>query len=108
MASNDEHHEAFLERAKALTDLEFTYVNSCQVYGNQKKSVISTTEVATQIFCRSCLKYLSLRVAHVLVDEKGETADAKSPRVFYSFFSKEAKSLMRYKKLACSAVCQGW
>lgn len=38
MASNDEHQKAFLERAKALADLKFTYVVSCQVYGNQKKS----------------------------------------------------------------------
>lgn len=38
MASNDDNQKAFLERAKALADLKFTYVVSCQVYGNQKKS----------------------------------------------------------------------
>jgi callose synthase len=38
MASNDENQKAFLERARALADLKFTYVVSCQVYGNQKKS----------------------------------------------------------------------
>lgn len=29
---------AFDDRAQALADLKFTYVVSCQIYGNQKKS----------------------------------------------------------------------
>ncbi|KAG7561405.1 Glycosyl transferase family 48 [Arabidopsis thaliana x Arabidopsis arenosa] len=86
MASNDDNQKAFLERAKALADLKFTYVVSCQVYGNQKKS--------SDIHNRSCytnilqlmLKYPSLRVAYV--DEREETADAKSPKVFYSVLLK--------------------
>ncbi|CAH8340872.1 unnamed protein product [Eruca vesicaria subsp. sativa] len=48
--------------------------------------LISTTGVATQIFCSSCLKYLSLRVSYV--GERGETADAKSSKVFYSVLLK--------------------
>ena len=31
-------HKAFQDHAQALADLKFTYVVSCQVYGNQKKS----------------------------------------------------------------------
>lgn len=38
MVSNDKHQKAFLESAKAQAELKFTYVFSCQVYGNQKKS----------------------------------------------------------------------
>lgn len=35
---NDKEKKAFIDRAQALADLKFTYVVSCQVYGNQKKS----------------------------------------------------------------------
>ncbi|KAF3517307.1 hypothetical protein DY000_02061736 [Brassica cretica] len=86
MASNDEHQKAFLERAKALADLKFTYVVSCQVYGNQKKSGdIHNRSCYTNIL-QLMLKYPSLRVAYV--DEREETADAKSPKVFYSVLLK--------------------
>lgn len=36
--SYEDDQKAFSDRAKALADLKFTYVVSCQVYGNQKKS----------------------------------------------------------------------
>jgi callose synthase len=35
---NFEQQKHFYEFAQALADLKFTYVVSCQVYGNQKKS----------------------------------------------------------------------
>ncbi|AEE79878.1 unnamed protein product [Arabidopsis thaliana] len=86
MASNDENQKAFLERARALADLKFTYVVSCQVYGNQKKSGdIHNRSCYTNIL-QLMLKYPSLRVAYV--DEREETADAKSPKVFYSVLLK--------------------
>ena len=31
-------HKKIFEYSQSLTDLKFTYVVSCQVYGNQKKS----------------------------------------------------------------------
>lgn len=36
--SNEDDQKTFSDRARALADLKFTYVVSCQVYGNQKKS----------------------------------------------------------------------
>lgn len=33
-----EAHKKIFDYSQALTDLKFTYVVSCQVYGNQKKS----------------------------------------------------------------------
>ncbi|CAB86938.1 putative protein [Arabidopsis thaliana] len=74
MASNDENQKAFLERARALADLKFTYVVSCQVYGNQKKS--------GDIHNRSCYT----NILQLMLKE--ETADAKSPKVFYSVLLK--------------------
>jgi callose synthase len=34
----NERDRRLLEQAKALADLKFTYVVSCQLYGSQKKS----------------------------------------------------------------------
>lgn len=38
LESDVDDQKAFMDRARALADLKFTYVVSCQVYGNQKKS----------------------------------------------------------------------
>lgn len=38
MELSEEKRKAFYDRAQALTDLKFTYVVSCQIYGAQKKS----------------------------------------------------------------------
>ncbi|XP_010525558.1 PREDICTED: putative callose synthase 6 isoform X2 [Tarenaya hassleriana] len=84
--SNDEDQKAFLDRAKALADMKFTYVVSCQVYGNQKKS--------SDLHDRSCytnilqlmLKYPSLRVAYV--DEREEKVEGRSHKVYYSVLLK--------------------
>lgn len=38
MDLNEEDQEDFREKARALADLKFTYVVSCQIYGAQKKS----------------------------------------------------------------------
>lgn len=35
---NFEEKKGFFDDAQAMADLKFTYVVSCQVYGNQKKS----------------------------------------------------------------------
>ncbi|KAJ0267286.1 hypothetical protein HA466_0011380 [Hirschfeldia incana] len=92
MVSNDKHQKAFLESAKAQAELKFTYVFSCQVYGNQKKSGdIHNTSCYTNIL-QLMLKYPSLRVAYV--DEREETTDAKSLKVFYFFSSKEMASFI--------------
>lgn len=36
--TNHRDYRILKERAQAFADLKFTYVVSCQVYGNQKKS----------------------------------------------------------------------
>jgi len=35
---SDDTNKKLIEDAKAMADLKFTYVVSCQVYGSQKKS----------------------------------------------------------------------
>ncbi|KAJ4898500.1 putative callose synthase 6 [Raphanus sativus] len=93
MVSNDKHQKAFLESAKAQAELKFTYVFSCQVYGNQKKSGdIHNRSCYTNIL-QLMLKYPSLQVAYV--DEREETADAKSLKVFYFFLKGGGKFYLK-------------
>ncbi|CAN4104415.1 unnamed protein product [Withania somnifera] len=73
---NQTDYRALKERARALADLKFTYVVSCQIYGAQKK-------------CSE--QYPSLRVAYI--DERDETVNGKSEKVYYSVLVKGGDKL---------------
>ncbi|KAJ8749374.1 hypothetical protein K2173_018863 [Erythroxylum novogranatense] len=83
--------DSYEKRAQALADLKFTYVVSCQVYGNQKKS--------SDLRDRSCyinilnlmLTYPSLRVAYI--DEREETVNGQSQKFYYSVLVKGGDKL---------------
>ncbi|XP_010462583.1 PREDICTED: callose synthase 7-like [Camelina sativa] len=89
--SNEDDQKAFSDRARALADLKFTYVVSCQVYGNQKKSSESRDRSCYNNILQLMLKYPSLRVAYI--DEREETVNGKSQKVFYSVLLKGCDKL---------------
>ncbi|KAK7350678.1 hypothetical protein VNO77_09549 [Canavalia gladiata] len=64
--------------SRAQADLKFTYVVSCQIYGQQKQR--KTPEAADIALLLQ--RNEALRVAFIHVDES--TTDANTPRVFYS------------------------
>ncbi|PPS13363.1 hypothetical protein GOBAR_AA07211 [Gossypium barbadense] len=84
-----ENDQRYMEQAQALANMKFTYVVSCQVYGAQKKSSDQRD--------RSCylnilnLMYPSLRVAYI--DEREETVEEKSQKVYYSVLVKGGEKL---------------
>ncbi|KAL0758022.1 hypothetical protein Bca101_095690 [Brassica carinata] len=84
-------NENFMNRARALADLKFTYVVSCQVYGNQKKSSEAKDRSCYNNILQLMLKYPSLRVAYI--DEREETVNNKSQKVFYSVLLKGGDKL---------------
>ncbi|CAN7096971.1 unnamed protein product [Brassica rapa subsp. narinosa] len=84
-------NENFMNRARALADLKFTYVVSCQVYGNQKKSSEGRDRSCYNNILQLMLKYPSLRVAYI--DEREETVNNKSQKVFYSVLLKGGNKL---------------
>ncbi|KAL0884530.1 hypothetical protein Bca101_008511 [Brassica carinata] len=86
-ASNEE----FMNRARALADLKFTYVVSCQIYGNQKKSSKGSDRNRYNNILQLMLKYPSLRVAYI--DEREEIINDKSQKVFYSVLLKGGNKL---------------
>ncbi|KAF7833505.1 callose synthase 7-like [Senna tora] len=75
-----------LDRAQALADLKFTYVVSCQIYGSQKKSQNARDRSCYTNILNLMLMYPALRVAYI--DEKEETVDGKSQKVYYSVLVK--------------------
>ncbi|CAK8565388.1 unnamed protein product [Lathyrus sativus] len=80
----NDRDKRLLEQAKALADLKFTYVVSCQLYGLQKKS--------KNTFDRSCFNnILNLMVTHsalrvAYIDETEDTKGGK--KVYYSVLVK--------------------
>ncbi|TKY73602.1 Callose synthase 10 [Spatholobus suberectus] len=64
--------------SRAQADLKFTYVVSCQIYGQQKQR--KTPEAADIALLLQ--RNEALRVAFIHVDES--TTDANTPKVFYS------------------------
>ncbi|CAF2314846.1 unnamed protein product [Brassica rapa subsp. trilocularis] len=84
-------YDEFMNRARALADLKFTYVVSCQVYGNQKKSSDGRDRSCYNNILQLMLKYPSLRVAYI--DEREETINKKSQKVFYSVLLKGCNKL---------------
>ncbi|XP_061360871.1 callose synthase 10 [Gastrolobium bilobum] len=64
--------------SRAQTDLKFTYVVSCQIFGQQKQRKAPEAADISLLLQRN----EALRVAFIHVDES--TTDANTPRVFYS------------------------
>ncbi|KAL2322518.1 hypothetical protein Fmac_026897 [Flemingia macrophylla] len=79
-------NKKFLEDAQAMADLKFTYVLSCQVYGDLKKSKNERDKSCYINILGLMLTHSSLRVAYI--DEIEETKDGKSQKVYYSVLVK--------------------
>ncbi|GAA0150001.1 hypothetical protein LIER_09035 [Lithospermum erythrorhizon] len=88
---NNKDYKIFKSHAQALADLKFTYVVSCQVYGAQKKSSDSRERSCYMNILNLMLKYPSLRVAYI--DEREETVNGKSEKVWYSVLVKGGDKL---------------
>ncbi|KAI3698658.1 hypothetical protein L2E82_42371 [Cichorium intybus] len=80
------HHMDLKERARAMADLKFTYVVSCQVYGAQKKSSDERDQKSYINILNLMLTYPSLRVAYI--DEREATINGISQKVYYSVLVK--------------------
>ncbi|XP_059281975.1 callose synthase 7-like [Lycium ferocissimum] len=88
---NKTDYRALKEHAQALADLKFTYVVSCQIYGNQKKSTEQRDRSCYINILNLMLTYPSLRVAYI--DERDETVNGKSEKVYYSVLVKGGDTL---------------
>ncbi|KAM4105419.1 hypothetical protein ACJW30_06G231200 [Castanea mollissima] len=86
-----EDHKVFKDRAQALANLKFTYVVSCQVYGNQKKSDDARDRSCYINILNLMLTYPSLRVAYI--DEREEKINGKSQKLYYSVLVKGGEKL---------------
>ncbi|KAK8958474.1 Callose synthase 7 [Platanthera guangdongensis] len=78
-------------KAQAITDMKYTYVVSCQVYGMQKKSSEARDKSCYQNILNLMLMYPQLRVAYI--DEREETVDGKSEKFYYSVLVKGGDKL---------------
>ncbi|XP_076942454.1 callose synthase 7-like [Bidens hawaiensis] len=85
--NKDKHQMDLKERERAMADLKFTYVVSCQIYGAQKKSSKKSDQSVYENILNLMLTYPSLRVAYI--DEREDTTnDDKSQKVYYSVLVK--------------------
>ncbi|KAL6134958.1 hypothetical protein ACLB2K_067186 [Fragaria x ananassa] len=84
LSQNDE--KDILDRAQALADLKFTYVVSCQIYGEQKNSSESRDKSCYTNILKLMLTYPSLRVAYI--DTREETVNGKSQKNYFSVLVK--------------------
>ncbi|XP_068345773.1 callose synthase 7-like [Pyrus communis] len=84
LSENDE--QADQARAKALADLKFTYVVSCQVYGAQKISNESREKSYYTNILKLMLTYSSLRIAYI--DTREEQVNEKPKKTYYSILVK--------------------
>ncbi|XP_020701852.1 callose synthase 7 isoform X1 [Dendrobium catenatum] len=82
---------AYGAKAQAITDMKYTYVVSCQVYGMQKKSGEARDKSCYQNILNLMLKYPQLRVAYI--DEREETVGGKSDKFYYSVLVKGGDKL---------------
>ncbi|KAK3012046.1 hypothetical protein RJ639_010710, partial [Escallonia herrerae] len=87
----NKEHRTLKESAQALTDLKFTYVVSCQVYGAQKKSSEKRDQSCYNNILNLMIMYPSLRVGYI--DEREETVNGKSAKVYYSVLVKGGDKL---------------
>ncbi|XP_042024280.1 callose synthase 5-like [Salvia splendens] len=78
---------SFYNQLDAVADMKFTYVATCQNYGNQKRS---GDRRATDIL-NLMVNHPSLRVAYI--DEVEEREGGKSQRVYYSVLIKAVDNL---------------
>ncbi|GAB2275112.1 Callose synthase 7 [Dionaea muscipula] len=88
---SDVHNKATFDYSQALTDLKFTYVVSCQVYGAQKKSSDDRDRSCASNILNLMLTYPSLRVAYI--DERDEKVGGKSEKIYYSVLVKGGDKL---------------
>ncbi|KAJ4980938.1 hypothetical protein NE237_031775 [Protea cynaroides] len=72
--------------SQAVADMKFTYVVSCQIYGQQKKSSDARDRSCYQNILNLMLQYPSLRVAYI--DEREEPINGKPEKVYYSVLLK--------------------
>ncbi|XP_004499983.1 callose synthase 7 [Cicer arietinum] len=80
----NEKDKRLLEQAKALADLKFTYVVSCQLYGSQKKSKNTFDRSCYNNILNLMVTHSALRVAYI--DEAEDTKGGK--KVYYSVLVK--------------------
>ncbi|XWS41048.1 hypothetical protein CRYUN_Cryun17cG0047500 [Craigia yunnanensis] len=87
----EEDEGSYGEQAQALANMKFTYVVSCQVYGAQKKSSDARDRSCYLNILNLMLTYPSLRVAYI--DEREETVNGRSQKVYYSVLVKGGEKL---------------
>ncbi|CAL5202065.1 unnamed protein product [Lathyrus oleraceus] len=80
----NDRDKRLLEQAKALADLKFTYVVSCQLYGSQKKSKNTFDRSCYNNILNLMVTHSALRVAYI--DETEDTKGGK--KVYYSVLVK--------------------
>ncbi|XP_043687669.1 callose synthase 7-like [Telopea speciosissima] len=83
-----DHREqtALATHSEAVADMKFTYVVSCQIYGQQKKSSEARDRSCYQNILNLMLQYRSLRVAYI--DEREENVNGKPEKFYYSVLLK--------------------
>ncbi|KAJ8424950.1 hypothetical protein Cgig2_018757 [Carnegiea gigantea] len=84
-------HKKIFDYSQALTDLKFTYVVSCQVYGQQKKASDARERSCANNILNLMLTYPSLRIAYI--DEREEKVNEKTEKVYYSVLVKGGDKL---------------
>ncbi|XP_043699238.1 callose synthase 7-like isoform X3 [Telopea speciosissima] len=88
---NYREQTALAANSQAVADMKFTYVVSCQIYGQQKKSNDPRDRSCYQNILNLMLQYPSLRVAYI--DEREETVNGKPEKVYYSVLLKGGDKL---------------
>ncbi|KAH6795563.1 hypothetical protein C2S51_036549 [Perilla frutescens var. frutescens] len=89
--TNHHDYEKLKVQAQALADLKFTYVVSCQLYGQQKMSSDPRERGHYSNILNLMLSCRNLRVAYI--DEREETVDKKAEKVYYSVLVKGGDKL---------------
>ncbi|XP_042501698.1 putative callose synthase 6 isoform X2 [Macadamia integrifolia] len=83
---NNREERALAANSQAVVNMKFTYVVSCQIYGQQKKSSDPRDRSCYQNILNLMLQYPSLRVAYI--DEREETVNGNLEKVYYSVLLK--------------------
>ncbi|XP_078151052.1 callose synthase 7-like [Carex rostrata] len=77
-----------LAKSSALADIKFTYVVSCQIYGQMKASKESRDRLCYQNILALMTAHRSLRVAYIDERDEEEEVNGKSLKVYYSVLVK--------------------
>ncbi|KAF8408945.1 hypothetical protein HHK36_005015 [Tetracentron sinense] len=85
------HDQTATARSRAVTDMKFTYVVSCQIYGAMKKANEGRNRTCYQNILNLMLTYSSLRVAYI--DEREESVNGKPQKIYYSVLVKGGDKL---------------